>query len=141
MPVYEHACKECDYAWIEEYSLELFAWMKKHRYTLQCPSCTSSDTFRCINRVATHFKGGGWSKDGYYKYEAYDQLQREGKKVDRFERKEDLERVMKGERAEAAKARLLKEDVAAKRAFGPDVALTDAQAQRRIQKEVDKVKA
>lgn len=89
--------------------------------------------------MPTHFKGGGWSPQGYYKFEAYDQLQAEGKKVERFDNREDMQRVMRGEKAEATKRRLKREDELAKKHFGPDAAMTQEKADKRIQKAVDKV--
>ena len=104
--------------------------------------CESEDTYRCVtDSGAIHFKGAGWSPDGYYKNQAYDQLQREGKKVTLYDRREDLQRVMKGEKAEAMKKRLKREDELAKRYMGPDAAMSQEKADKRIKAAVDKVKA
>jgi predicted nucleic acid-binding Zn ribbon protein len=141
MPLYEHACRSCDKEWLEEYTLEQYDWLKKNSINLSCPACESEDTFRCINHVPVHFKGGGvgWADNGYYQYHAYDSHVAQGKKVEIYERKEDIERVMKGERREAMKARLKREDELAKRHFGPDAAMTDAQAKKRIDAAAEKV--
>ena len=141
MPIYEHSCRGCGKDWLEEYNLEQYDWLKENNIALSCPNCDSEDTFRCINHVPVHFKGGGWSPDGYYDFNGYDQLQAEGKKVTRFDDRDDLKRVMKGEKAEATKARLKREDELAKKYFGPDAALTEEKANARIKKAVDKVQA
>lgn len=141
-PIYEHSCRDCKQDWLEEYTLDQFDWLKTNGIDLACVHCNSENTFRCVSRVPVHFKGGGvgWADNGYYKYEAYDQHQREGKKVEVYERKEDIERVMKGEKREAVKARLKQENELAKKYFGPDAGMTEAQAEKRIRRAVDKVK-
>ena len=141
MPVYEHACRDCTNEWLEEYNLEEYDWLKANDINLSCPECESEDTYRCVSHAPVHFKGGGWSPDGYYDFHAYDTLQAEGKKVERFESREDLQRVMKGEKAAATKARLKREDELAKKHFGPDAAMTQQKADARIKKAVDKVEA
>jgi hypothetical protein len=138
---YEHKCRSCDFEWLEEYSLEVYDAMKAGNLTLSCPKCEGYDTYRCVGRVPVHFLGGGWSPQGYYNYEAYDQLKREGKKVTLYDRKEDLERELKGEKKEAVTKRLKRENELAKSIIGPDAAITEREADRRIKKEVDKVKA
>ena len=141
MPVYEHECRACNKDWLEDYSLATFDWLKKLDVTLTCVHCGSNDTYRCVtDSGAVHFKGAGWSPDGYSKDQAYQQLQKEGKDVTIYERKEDLERVMKGEKAVATKARLKREDELAKKYIGADAAMTQAKADKRIKDAVDKVK-
>jgi len=141
MPVYQHICRKCGNEWLEEYDLKTFDFLKAEGINLPCRECGGSRTYRAINRVPVHFKGGGWSPDGYYQFHAYDQLQAEGKKVERFEDRTDLQRVMKGERREGMLKRLKREDELAKRHFGPDAAMTQEKAEARIKKAVDKVVA
>ena len=140
MPVYDHKCRSCTFEWLEDYSLETFDWFKANGRNVPCPECDGEDTFRQLGVIPVHFKGGGWSPDGYYKYGAYDQHVAEGKKVEIYERTEDLDRVMKGERREAMKRRLKAEDRAAKRAFGPDAGIKQADADRRIEEDAARVK-
>ena len=140
MPVYEHECRSCEQPWLEDYDLVTFDRLKKLDVTLPCVHCGSNDTYRCVtDSGAVHFKGSGWSPDGYSKDQAYEQLKKEGKDVTIYERKEDIERVMKGEKAEATKARLKREDELAKKYLGADSALTQEKADKRIQAAVDKV--
>lgn len=140
MPVYDHECRSCETAWQEEYSLEVYDWFKMNNKNVDCPNCDGTDTYRCVtDSGAVHFKGAGWSPDGYSKDQAYEQLQKEGKNVTIYDRKEDLERDMKGEKALAVKARLKKEDELAKKYLGADAALTQDKADKRIKAAVDKV--
>lgn len=142
MPIYAHQCRTCDFEWQETYSLKTYDWFKENNRNLSCPDCEGDDTYRCVtDSGVVVFKGAGWSPDGYYKNHAYDQHVKEGKSVTIYDRREDLQRVMKGEKAEAMKARLKKEDRLAKRHIGPDAAMTQAQADKRIKAAVDKVKA
>jgi putative FmdB family regulatory protein len=134
MAIYEHACRDCSTEWEVEYSIH------DERPTLPCPKCGSSDTYRCVTTSrAVHFKGAGWSGDGYYKYNAYDQHKSEGKAVKLYDNREDIAREIKGEKAAAVKKRLKKEDELAKKYMGPDAALTEAKANARIKKAVDAV--
>jgi hypothetical protein len=114
----------------------------EHNVNMICVHCGGSNTYRCVTTSAcVIFNGAGWSPDGYSKDQAYEQLQKEGKNVTIYERKEDLERVMKGEKAVAAKARLKREDELAKKYMGADAAMTQDKADKRIKAAVDKVKA
>lgn len=140
MPVYEHECRSCEQSWLEDYDLAKCEWLMEHKVNLPCVHCESNDTYRCVtDSGAVHFKGAGWSPDGYSKDQAYEQLKKEGKDVTIYERKEDLERVMKGEKAVATKARLKREDELAKKYLGADAALTQDKADKRIKDAVDKV--
>lgn len=139
MPTYEHKCRACDIEWLEDYSLEVFDKLKAAGDPLTCPECESEDCYRCVGQTPVHFKGAGWSPQGYSKDQSYEQLEREGKKVTLYDRREDLQRVMRGEKAEATKARLKREDSLAKKYMGPDSAMSQAQADKRIKAAVDKV--
>lgn len=122
---YEHHCRNCDLDWLEEYSMH-------DDPPTTCPVCTSKDIYRCVTTSgAVIFKGGGWSPQGYYNYNNYDTLKETGHKVELYDRKEDLERVQKGERREAELRKLKRQNEIAKRTLGPDAAIT--------QKEADKV--
>lgn len=81
---------------------------------------------------AVHFKGAGWSPDGYYKNQAYDAHKNSGKSVKLYDRKEDIDRDLRGEAEAAEKGRLLKVDQAAKRHLSPDAALTQEEADVKI---------
>lgn len=140
MPIYGHQCRECDCEWSDEYSLVIYDQMKAEGKNVPCPNCDSEDTYRQLGVLPIHFKGAGWSPDGYYKYHAYDQHQKEGKKVEIYENKHDMMRVMKGERRQAFMRRLKREHEAAKRHLGPDAGLTEAEADRRMDKELKTVK-
>lgn len=134
MPVYEHACRDCGEEWLEDYSLDTYDWLKEHDINLECPSCGSDDTHRCISSVPTHFKGAGWSPTGYYKYQPYDDLQADGKKVTLFEDKADLDRVQQGEKKQRILKRMKREDELAKRHLGPDAAFTEKRADAALKK-------
>lgn len=138
MPVYSHECNECKLEWLEEYSLEVFDELKAKGETLACPDCESTDTYRQINWVPTHFKGGGWSPQGYYKYEAYDSLQAEGKKVTLYDDKAEMDRVIEGEKRERIIKRMKREDEIAKRHLGPDAAFTEKRADAALKKRMKK---
>ena len=113
----------------------------KHTYPETCPECEGDDVYRCVtDSGAVHFKGGGWSPDGYYRYNTYDVHEKQGKKITLYDRKEDIEREMKGEVAEKEKRKLKRINEAAKRHLGPDAAVTQKEADRKIKEAVDKVK-
>ena len=142
MPTYAHVCHECGLEWDEEYSLKTFDWLKAQgRSAPECPECKGGLTNRTIPAApAVFFVGPGWSPQGYSKDTAYEQHKKEGKKVEIFEKKEDIERVMKGEAKERMIKRLKREDYLAKKYLGPDTALTEAKAEKRIKAAVDKVR-
>lgn len=133
---YEFQCRECSEEWVEEYKLE-----KCPRGGLRCPVCDSEDTFRCVTTSgAVIFKGAGWSPDGYYKNMAYDAHKAQGKSVTLYDRKEDILRDMRGEAGVQEKRKLLKQNEAAKRHLGPDSALTQEEADKKIKAAVERVK-
>ena len=128
---YEHHCYACDLYWIEEYPLADFD-KNKH---LTCPECSSNGTHRCVtDSAAVHFIGPGWSPDGYYKSQALDRYKDTGVKV--YDRKEDHDRDVAGQTREAELKRLKRENEIAKKTMGPDAAITEAEAERRISKKV-----
>jgi predicted nucleic acid-binding Zn ribbon protein len=131
--IYEHKCRECDHEWEEVYSLDAFMQHTAINYTFDCPWCESEDTYRCVSAVPTHFKGGGWSPQGYYKNEAYDKHVAEGKSVKLYDNKEDIDRDMKGEAEVAERVRLKTVDGAARKHLGPDAGLTQKEADTQIQ--------
>lgn len=140
MPIYEHNCRQCNIEWEEEYSLDVFEAYRIAGKNLACPKCKSRNTYRSVTTSgAVHFKGAGWSPDGYYKNQAYDTHKAEGKSVQLYDRKEDIERDLKGEAAVREKGKLKKEDAAARRHLSPDAGLTQDEADKRIQAAVDKV--
>jgi len=134
MPIYNHVCRECGEDWLEEYSLETYDYLKKHGVDIDCPTCESDNTYRAVGHIPVHFKGGGWSPQGYYKFEAYDQLQAEGKKVTRYEDKAEMDRVIEGEKKEKILKRMKREDELAKKYLGPDAAFTEKRAEKALQK-------
>jgi putative FmdB family regulatory protein len=135
MPTYEHQCRDCDLEWLEFHRLEDFD-AARH---ISCPDCEKEDTFICVTTSgAIQFKGGGWSPQGYNKHTAYDQWGKDN--LELFDRKEDCERVMKGEAKQAEARRLKRLDRAAKRHFGGDAGLTQADADKALAKAEKEVK-
>ena len=135
MPRYEHHCNDCDLDWLEDYKIT-------DDPPDTCPECEGTDVYRCVTTSgAVHFKGGGWSPDNYYNYQAYDAHKAQGKSVKLYDRKEDIERDMRGEAALREKAKLKRINEAAKRHLGPDAAVTEKEADKKIKDAVDKVKA
>ena len=87
---YEFKCRDCGYEWLEEYTAE-----DCPRGGLQCFDCGGKDTYRCVTTAAAvHFKGPGWSPDGYNKQKP---LEKWGKRLTLYDRKEDRDRVLRGE--------------------------------------------
>jgi putative FmdB family regulatory protein len=126
MPIYRHTCRACELDWDEEYSIHADV-------PADCPDCGSDDLYRNVTTAgAIHFKGGGWSPDGYYKNHAYDSHVAEGKSVKLYDRKEDIDRDMRGEAMVRERRRLKAVDTAAKRHLGPDSALTQKEADVKI---------
>ncbi len=126
MPTYEHHCRECNLYWEEEYST-------KDLPPDTCPQCEGLDVYRCVSDAgAIHFKGAGWSPDGYYKNKSYDIHKAQGKDIKLYDRKEDIDRDMRGEAMVREKKRLLKQNEAAKRHLGPDAAVTASEAETKI---------
>lgn len=126
MPRYEHTCRTCSIEWEEDYGVN-------DDPPTDCPECGSTDVYRNVTTSgAVHFKGAGWSPDGYYKNGAYDKHKAEGKSVKLYDRKEDIDRDMRGEAEQAEKQRLLKVDRAARKHMSPDAGLTQAEADVKI---------
>ena len=133
MPIYRHTCRACESDWDEEYCLELCNRYMRHGENMVCPQCTSQDTYRNVTTSGVvDFKGAGWSSDGYYKNGAYDHHVAQGKSVKLYDRKEDIDRDMRGEAEQAEKARLKKVDEAARRHLSPDAGLTQDEADQKI---------
>lgn len=132
MPLYQHTCRACDLDWQEHYSIH-------DEPPDTCPECESNDVYRNVTTSgAVHFKGGGWSPTGYYNYTAYDNHKAQGKSVTLYDRKEDLDRDMRGEAEQAERARLKKVDEAARRHLSPDAGLTQGEADKKIKAAGDK---
>ena len=127
---YEHVCNDCGFEWLMEHALEE---LEENRH-LPCPDCDGEDTFIAVTTsAAIHFKGPGWSPQGYSKTVPLENLAKQIP-VTTFNSKEDHDRVMKAEAREAELKRLKKENEAAKKALGPDAAVTQKEADRRISK-------
>lgn len=133
---YEHACRACGLEWLENYSLSAF----EDNAEMQCPECTSYDTYRCIGSKGFRLLGGGWAESGYYGYRAYDDHKAQGKKVELYDNKQDLERDLKGERAVLEKRKLKYRHELEKKVFGKS-SLNEDKAAAIIKKKVDGVKA
>ena len=134
MPVYNHVCRDCGLDWNAEYNLAVYDEMKERDEVLGCPDCDSANTYRAVGHVPVHFKGGGWSPQGYYQYEAYDQLQAEGKKVTLYDDKAEMDRVIEGEKKQKILKRMKREDELAKKYLGPDAAFTEKRAEKALKK-------
>jgi len=133
MPTYRHSCRDCDVEWDEQYSVGECSRLMEAGENLACPECESTDTYRQVtDSGAVHFKGAGWSPDGYYKNGAYDTHKEQGKSVKLYDRKEDIDRDMRGEAELAERARLKRVDEAARRHIGPDAGLTQSEADTKI---------
>ena len=134
MPIYRHTCRACEIDWDEEYSVH-------DDPPTTCPVCGSEDMYRNVTTSGcVVFKGGGvgWADTGYYNYNAYDKHKAEGKSVKLYDRKEDIDRDMRGEAEQAEKARLKKVDAAARRHLSPDAGLTQVEADKKIKAAGDK---
>ena len=126
MPLYEHQCRTCKLEWGEHYGLD-------DKPPASCPECKSPDVFRCVTTAgAVHFKGAGWSPDGYNKYRAYDAYGKGGVKI--YDRKEDHDREVKGEAEASELAKQKHLDRVSKRAFGPDAGVTQDKADAAIKR-------
>lgn len=126
MPMYEHHCRDCDLDWLEQYGIN-------DDPPDTCPECESTDVYRCVTTSgAIHFKGAGWSPDGYSKDRALEKYKNTGIKV--YDRKEDHDREVKGQAEQRELARLKRMDEAAKKTLGPDAGVTQAEADRKIKK-------
>lgn len=132
MPLYEHRCRECSLEWLEEYSLEDF----EKNAELTCPECESEDTFRCVTTSACiHFKGSGWSPDGYSKENP---LGTWGNQLKVYDRKEDHDREAAGQERVRVKKRMKKQNEAIKKTMGVDATIGEAEAERKMSAAVDK---
>lgn len=127
--IYEHHCRSCGLYWLEEYSL-------KDLPPDTCPECESNDVFRCVTDSGViHFKGAGWSPDGYYKNAPLDAWKG---RLKLYDREEDYRREKVGEAVEAEKRKLKRQDRIAKRILGYDSRVTEAEAERKIKKAKEK---
>lgn len=134
---YEHECRACGLAWLETYSLAAF----EENAELQCPECTSYDTYRCIGSKGFTLAGGGvgWADQGYYGNSAYDSYKEVGQDVKLYDRKEDIERELKGERAANEHRKLKYRHELEKKIYGKST-ITEESAKKKIKDTVDKVK-
>jgi predicted nucleic acid-binding Zn ribbon protein len=134
---YEHECRACGLSWLESYSLEAF----EDNAELQCPECTSYDTYRCIGSKGFTLVGGGvgWSDQGYYSNTAYDSYKELGQSVKLYDNKDDIERELKGERAANEHRKLKYRHELEKKVYGRST-VTEESAKVKIQAEVSKVK-
>jgi putative FmdB family regulatory protein len=125
---YVHECRDCQHVWELSYGLN-------DEIPSNCPKCLSGSIFRQVTTSGSiQFKGHGWSPTGYSKFSAYEQLKAKGQTVTRYETKEEHDRERKGE-AEADEMKKLKRlDEVSKRTLGPDAALTQAEADKKIKK-------
>lgn len=128
MPLYRHTCRACGLDWDENYSIH-------DDPPETCPECESDDCYRNVTTSGCIlFKGGGWSPEGYNK-EGY--LEKYGKDVKVYDRKEDHDREAKGE-ARAAELKKQKHlDRVSKKVFGPDAGVTQEQADAAVKKAGD----
>jgi predicted nucleic acid-binding Zn ribbon protein len=134
MPLYRHECRECEKVWDEEYTLKMYDILKLACTPLACPDCGGADTFRQVTTSGcVIFKGGGWSPEGYNKHTCYDSYDN----VEIFDRKEDHDRVVKGEARQAELAKQKKLDAASKRCFGADAGVKQDEADAAIKKAGD----
>ena len=131
MPVYEHHCRACETEWLEEYSIATFDFYKAEGRNVTCVKCESDDTYRCVTTSgAIQFKGPGWSPDGYSKDRSLEKYKDQG--IEIYDRREDHDRVVKGQ-AEAAELRRLKRlDEAAKKTLGADAGVTQSEADAKV---------
>ena len=128
MPVYEHVCRTCGNEWQDTHTLEDYA---EHRED-PC-ECGSTDCYiACTTSAAIHFKGAGWSPDGYNKHRSLDKYKKQGVKV--YDKKEDHDREVRGEAEQAELKTLKAKDRAAKKAFGHDAGVTQKEADAAIKK-------
>lgn len=133
MPRYRHTCRDCEVEWDEDYSVAECSRLMDAGENLACPDCESTDTYRQVTDAgAVHFKGAGWSPDGYSKTRAYEQHVSEGKSVKLYDRKEDIDRDIRGEAELVEKAKLKRVDALARKHMSPDAGLTQAEADVRI---------
>ena len=124
--LYDCVCRECGFEHEIELSVEGRAPV--------CPGCGSWDTYRaCTTRGAVLFLGGGWSPQGYNKHTYLDKH----KDVEVFDKKEDHDRVARGEAEAAALVTQKKLDKASRRAFGPDAGVTQNEADAAVKKAGD----
>jgi putative FmdB family regulatory protein len=129
MPRYEHHCRVCELDWEEDYGLS-------DPVSDTCPECGSQDMYRCVTTSgAIHFKGAGWSEDGYYKNAALDTHKG---RLKLYDRKEDYNREAKGEAREITKRKLMQQNEVIKRTLGHSSVIKEAEAERKIKKAEDK---
>ncbi len=124
--IYEHHCRTCKLLWEENYAMG-------DTPPDTCPECESKDVYRCVTTSGSvQFLGPGWSPQGYNKYVAYDAYGKDN--IELFDKKEDHDRVVKGE-AEANELKKQKHiDRTSKRSFGPDAGVTQDKADAAIKK-------
>jgi len=127
---YELNCRSCDFAWLEDFSLDEVDNFKKNGYP-SCPECEGTDTFIALSAVPVHFKGAGWSPQGYDKYQAMNESYSKSQ-LKIYDRKEDRAREMAGEHAEHEKRKLKHLNEVAKRTLGPDAAIKQHEAEKKI---------
>jgi len=124
---YEHSCRACGLTWVETYNLS-------DTPPDSCPKCASEDVYRHVGSSGFVLKGSGWASDGYYQFGAYDRIKAKGQEVTRYERKEDLDRVLVGEAVEKEKKNLKRLDEVAKKTLGYKHRVTEAQAEKKLAK-------
>ncbi len=119
----------CDLDWEEEYGLN-------DPKPKMCPECASEEIYRAVTSSgAVVFKGAGWSSDGYYKNSSLDKF---GKSIKLYDRKEDHDREAKGEAREKTRRKLMAQNESIKRTLGYDAKINEAEANRKIKKAVEK---
>ena len=128
MPVYEHECRTCRLLWEEVYKIT-------DDPPEVCPECGSSEVYRTIGSTGFILNGSGWARDGYYRYKAYDKW---GKgKIEVFDKKEDHDRVVRGEAEQAELKKLKRLDEVSRKTLGQEAGVTQAEAEKKIKKAGD----
>jgi len=127
---YEHHCNTCHLDWLEDYGLN-------EPSPTTCPECRSEDMYRCVTTSGAFIlKGSGWARDGYYHNQALDSHKG---RLKLYDRKEDYLREHKGEAAEIARRKLMRQNESIKRTLGFDSQIKEAEAEKKIKKARDKV--
>ena len=127
---YEHSCRDCELTWVETYNLSDLP-------PDSCPLCHSKNVYRHVGSSGFTLKGAGWSSDGYYKLGAYDTMVKKGQKVKRYEKKEDMDRELRGEAEEVELKKQKRLHEVSKKTLGHRAGVTEEEAQKKIKKAGD----
>jgi len=86
--------------------------------------------YRCVTTSGSiHFKGVGWSFDGYYKDAPLDTHKG---RLKLYDRKEDFEREARGEAEENTRRKLMRQNESIKRTLGHKATIGEAEADKKI---------